>query len=113
VSLPSKVNSQKPPYTSFLTPSAEQVIQFNDSNGHWFNVVAAPYTLLDVAIGEEGAPNADGDQPTNLGVVHVYRNETYNVSFHRKGIAYTVVTNPDNDAAARLLPILQSWEFTN
>src|SRR5262245_50253429 len=53
----------------------EQIIQFNDGEGRWFNIVAAPYTQLDVAIGEEAAPNVDSDQSTSLGVVNVYRNE--------------------------------------
>jgi hypothetical protein len=92
---------------------AEQVIQFSDDNGHWLNVVAAPYTQLDVAIGEEGAPNTNTDQSATLGVVNVYRDNVYSVSFHRNRIAYSVVTNPDDEAVTRLLPILRSWEFTD
>jgi hypothetical protein len=72
--------------------------------------VAAPYSQLDVGTGEEGVPNIDNDQPTNLGVVNVYRDNMYSVSFHRNGIAYTI-TSGANDAATWLLPILQSWEF--
>jgi hypothetical protein len=63
-----------------------------------------------VGTGEEGVPNIDNDQPTNLGVVNVYRDNMYSVSFHRNGIAYTI-TSGANDAATWLLPILQSWEF--
>ena len=89
---------------------AEQIIQFNNGNGRWFSVVAAPYTQLDVGIGEEGAPNTNTDQSTSLGVVNVYRDNVYSVSFHRNGIAYSVVTS-DNESW--LVPILQSWEFTD
>ena len=88
---------------------AEQIIQFNDGNGRWFSVVAAPYTQLDVGTGKEGAPDTNTDQSTTLGVVNVYRDNLYSVSFHRNGIAYSVTTESDE---SWLLPILQSWEFT-
>jgi hypothetical protein len=79
------------------------------------NILATPYTQMDVALGEEGTPDANTDQSTNLGIVNVYRDDMYSVSFHRNGIMYTVTTG-DIDAdrnALWLLPILQSWQFTN
>jgi hypothetical protein len=64
-----------------------------------------------VGTGAEGIPNTITDQSTNLGIVLVSRDNVYSASFHRNSIAYTVVTNPDD--ADWLLPILQSWQFTN
>jgi hypothetical protein len=89
----------------------EELIQFSDDSGRWFTVVAAPYTELDVASGEEFLPNSASDQSTTLGVVKVHRDNTCTASFVRNGIAYSVVTNVDG--ADWLLPILQSWAFTN
>jgi hypothetical protein len=65
---------------------------------------------MDVALGEEGAPNAASDQSTSLGIINVYHADTLAFAFHRNGVAYTVTALPDDETW--LLPILQSWEFT-
>jgi hypothetical protein len=65
---------------------------------------------MDVALGEEGAPSPTTDQSTTLGVINVYHEDTVAYSFHRHGIAYTITTLPGSETW--LLPILQSWEFT-
>ncbi len=90
----------------------EQIIQFSDASAdHVFEISAAPYSQMDVALGEEGTPNNSDDQPTTLGIVNVYHDDTFNVGFHRKGIAYSVTAV--SGAEPWLIPILQSWEFTN
>ena len=90
----------------------EQIIQFSDATAdHLFEISAAPYSQMDVALGEEGTPNNSDDQPTTLGIVNVYHDDTFNVGFHRKGIAYSVTAV--SGAEPWLIPILQSWEFTN
>ena len=90
----------------------EQIIQFSDATAdHLFEISVAPYSQMDVALGEEGTPNNSDDQPTTLGIVNVYHNDTLNVGFHRKGIAYSVTAV--SGAEPWLIPILQSWEFTN
>jgi len=90
----------------------EQIIQFSDASAnHMFEIAAAPYSQMDVALGEEGAPSSNEDQPANLGIVNVYHEDAFSVGFHRKGIAYTITAV--SDAGAWLIPILQSWEFTN
>jgi hypothetical protein len=90
----------------------EQVIQFSDASAeHIFEISAAPYSQMDVALGEEGTPNDSDDQPTTLGIVNVYHDNTFNVGFHHKGIAYSVTAVSGADPW--LIPILQSWEFTN
>ena len=90
----------------------EQIIQFSDATAdHLFEISAAPYSQMDVAIGEEGTPNNSDDQPTTLGIVNVYHDDTFNVGFHHKGIAYSVTAV--SGAEPWLIPILQSWEFTN
>ena len=75
-------------------------------------VVGIEDLSLDVATGEEGTANTNTDQPTGLGVVTVYRDNVFAVSFHRNGVAYTV-TAADPDQMTWLLPILQSWQFTD
>jgi hypothetical protein len=93
-------------------PGDGQTIQFSDASAHKiFEVTAEPYMQMDVALGEEGAPGASSDQSTTLGVINVYHADTLAYSFHRHGIAYTVTTLPGNEGW--LLPILQSWEFTD
>src|SRR5258706_547001 len=90
----------------------EQIIQFSDATAdHLFEISAAPYSQMDVALGEEGTPNNSDDQPTTLGIVNVYHDDTFNVGFHRKGIAYSVtaVSGP----GPWPIPILHSWEATN
>src|SRR5437870_6647400 len=53
-----------------------QIIQFSDPNAdHVFEVLAAPYSQMDVALGEEGAPNSVSDQSTNLGIIDVYHDD--------------------------------------
>src|SRR5262249_21795590 len=56
-------------------------------------------------------PNGADDQSTDLGVVNVLYDDNFDVTFHRKGISYEVHSQPD--AKPWLLPILQSWDFTN
>ena len=89
-----------------------QTSQFSDATGdHTFEITAEPYTEMDVALGEEGAPSNTADQSTNLGIVNVYHDDTFSVTFHRNGIGYTITAV--SDAEPWLIPILQSWEFTN
>jgi hypothetical protein len=99
-------------YAEYDGPGQDsQTIQFSDATADKiFEVTAEPYTQMDVALGEEGTPNPTSDQSTTLGVINVYHADTLAFSFHRKGIAYTVTTLPGNENW--LLPILQSWEFT-
>jgi hypothetical protein len=93
-------------------PGDSQTIQFTDATADkTFEVSAEPYTQMDVALGEEGAPNASSDQSTTLGIINVYHADTLAFAFHRNGVAYTVTTLPENESW--LLPILQSWEFTD
>jgi hypothetical protein len=99
-------------FAEYDGPGDSQTIQFSDASAHKiFEVSAEPYTQMDVALGEEGAPNASSDQSTTLGIINVYHQDTVAYSFHRNGIAYTVTTLPGSEAW--LLPILQSWEFTD
>src|SRR6266853_1984518 len=85
----------------------EQIIQFSDGTAdHLFEISAAPYSQMDVALGEEGTPNNSDDQPTTLGIVNVYHDDTFNAGFHRKGIAYSVTAV--SGAEPWLVPILQS-----
>jgi hypothetical protein len=89
-----------------------QIIQFSDPQAdHVFEIYAAPYTQMDVALGEEGAPNDASDQPTNLGIINVYHDDMLRYAFHKTGIGYTITAMPGE--GSWLLPILQSWEFTN
>jgi hypothetical protein len=91
----------------------EEILQFSDSNAdHVFQIEAAPYTQMDVALGEEGSPNGADDQSTQLGIVNVVRLDNFDVSFHHKGITYSV-SSVGPDVKTWLLPILQSWDFTN
>jgi hypothetical protein len=89
-----------------------ELIQLSTRDGfHMFEVRATPYSQMDVALGEEGGPSNFSDQPTKLGIVNVYRDGLYGVAFQRNGIAYVVTSILDHDDW--LLPILQSWEFTD
>jgi hypothetical protein len=91
----------------------EQVIEFsNPDASRVFGVVAAPYTELDVGTGEEAPPGTATDQSEQLGIVTISHEDNVRVSFHRNGITYTV-SSIQPDAQAWLLPILQSWQFTN
>jgi hypothetical protein len=65
-----------------------------------------------VGTGEEAPPGSATDQSTQLGIVTVFHEDNESVAFHRNGIAYTV-SSIQPDAQAWLLPILQSWQFTN
>jgi hypothetical protein len=64
---------------------------------------------MDVALAEEAAAGSEGDQDTNLGIVNVYHDDAF--AFHRNDIEYTITAL--GNAEPRLLPILQSWQFTN
>jgi hypothetical protein len=89
-----------------------QTLQFSDGTpDHTFEIVASPYTQMDVALGEEGTLVDSTDQGTDLGIINVFHDDTYSVAFHRKGVEYTITTTADNETW--LLPIIQSWEFTN
>jgi hypothetical protein len=46
-----------------------------------------------------------------LGIINVYRDDTLSFTFHRNGISYAVTALPEDEPW--LLPILQSWEFTD
>jgi hypothetical protein len=70
-----------------------------------------PASLCPYSGAHEGAPSRASDQSTTLGVISVYHADTVAYSFHRHGIAYTMTTLPDNETW--VLPILQSWEFTD
>ena len=76
-------------------PGDGEKLQASDTNADKiFEVTIAPFTLLDVAIGEEGAANTNFDQPETLGIVRVIRDDTFNVSFVKNAVAYTVTTMP-------------------
>ena len=94
-------------------PGGKQIVMFTGPNSNDdFEIIAEPYTQLDVALGTEGAPDTGTDQPTTLGVINAYHDDIYSVSFHRNAIAYTVSSGALS-AETWLLPILQSWEFTD
>jgi hypothetical protein len=69
-----------------------QLIQFSDPNAdHVFEIIAAPYTQMDVALGREGDPNdALSDQPLTLALNNVYHDDMLRYAFHRNGIEYTL-----------------------
>ena len=99
-------------FVEYDGPVHSQIIQFSDqSAAKLFQITALPYMQMDVALGTEGSPVGTSDQSTALGVINVYRDDTVAYSFHRNGIAYTVTALPESERW--LLPILQSWEFTN
>ena len=56
-------------------------------------------------------PMGTSDQSTTLGIINVHRDDTVAYAFQRNGVAYTVMTLPGSEGW--LLPVLQSWEFTN
>ena len=94
-------------------PGGKQIVMFTGPNSNDdFEIIAEPYTQLDVALGAEGAPDTGTDQSTTLGVINAYHDDIYSVSFHRNGIAYTVSSGA-LAAETWLLPVLQSWEFTD
>jgi hypothetical protein len=87
-----------------------QTLQFTDATAdNLFQITAEPYTDLDVALGEEGAASTAADQPDTLGIVHVFRNDMFEITFVKNGISYVVQTLPEN--ATSTLDILKSWEF--
>ena len=93
-------------------PDAGQKIQFSDPTADKiFEITTAPFTVLDVAIGEESAPTTNSDQSTQLGIVRVIRDDTFNVSFIKDGVAYTVTTMAQLETW--LTNILKTWQFTD
>jgi hypothetical protein len=99
-------------FVEYDGPGDSQTIQFSDAAaGKLFEINAEPYTEMDVALGEEATPRTTSDQSTTLGVINVYHADTLAFAFHHNGIAYTLTTLPESKEW--LLPILQSWEFTN
>jgi hypothetical protein len=99
-------------FAEYDGPGDSQTIQFSDATaGKLFEISAEPYTEMDVALGEEAAPRTTSDQSTTLGVINVYRADTLAFAFHRNGIVYTITTLPASESW--LLPILQSWQFTD
>jgi hypothetical protein len=87
-----------------------QTIQFAGPRGNnQFQVSAWPYQDLDVALGDEAPAGKSFDQPDTLGVVRVFHDDMFEITFVKNGISYLVQTLPDNTAST--LDILKSWEF--
>jgi hypothetical protein len=85
-------------------------IQFIDAQGNdQFQVSARPYQDLDVALGEEAPAGTASDQPDTLSIVHVFRNDLFEITFVKNGISYLVQSLPEN--ATSTLDILKSWQF--
>jgi len=87
-----------------------QTMQFTDATAdNLFQITAEPYTDLDVVLGAEAPAGSASDQPDTLGIVHVFRNDLFEITFVKDGISYVVQTLPEN--ATSTLDILTSWEF--
>jgi hypothetical protein len=98
---------------SYEQPGGGETLQFLDERGEYeFEISAWPYTALDVALGEEGAPGTHTDQPESLGVVNLIRADTLHVSFHKNGVAYIITALPDYEEQLKA-DILPSWQFTD
>jgi|KBSSwiStaDraftv2_1062776.scaffolds.fasta_scaffold458075_2 hypothetical protein len=99
-------------FAEYDGPESSQTVQFTDQAADkLFQITGLPYMQMDVALGTEGTPSGASDQSTTLGIIDVHRDDTVAYTFHRNGIAYTVTTLRGSESW--LLPILQSWEFTN
>ena len=70
---------------------------------------AEPYTDLDVALGKEAQAGNISDRPDTLGIVHVFRNDLFEITFVKNGISYVVQGLPES--ATSTLDVLKSWEF--
>jgi hypothetical protein len=87
-------------------------VQFMDAAGDKELIISAwPYTQLDVTLGRLGEPSGASDQPDNLEIVDVMRDDLFTVLFQKNGIRYAVVTLPEQEAW--LADLLQSWQFTD
>lgn len=85
-------------------------IQFNDPQGNeLFQVSVWPYRDLDVALGEETPAGSASDQPDELGIVHAFHDDMFELAFVKNGVGYVVQSPPDN--ATSTLDILKSWQF--
>jgi hypothetical protein len=70
-------------------------------------VSAWPYAEPDVGLGEEGAASTASDQPDELGIVHVFRNDLAEFTFVSHGISHIVGALPENETIT--LDSLRSW----
>jgi hypothetical protein len=85
-------------------------VQFNDVSGAYqFEVSAWPYSDLDIALGEEAPAGTAADEPDTLGIVRVYRDDMFEMTFVKNGISYNVRTLPEDGTTT--LNILKSWQF--
>jgi hypothetical protein len=102
--IPSNITAEKTDDRSGTT------IQFLEPTGNTlFQVSAWPYQDLDVALGEEGTPGSNSDQGDTLGIVHVFHDDMFEITFVKNGISYNVQAVPEN--ATSTLDILKSWQF--
>jgi hypothetical protein len=91
-------------------PDGGQSIQLLDPLGNVeIQIGTTPYTQLDVALGEEGAPSNTADQSSELGVVNVFRGDIVKVWFVKDGTFYIVSAMPQNEP--QLMQILKTWQF--
>jgi hypothetical protein len=87
-----------------------QTMQFTDAAAsNLFEITVEPYADFDVSLGEEATAGSAGDQPSTLGIVHVFHDDLFEVTFVKNGISYVVQALPEN--ATSTLEILKSWEF--
>ncbi len=95
-------------HASAFDAPGNETIQFLDAAGNYQFQVGAwrLYEDLDVALGEEGAPGASANQGDTLGIVHVFHNDIFEVTFVKNGISYVVQSLPEN--ATSTLDILRS-----
>ena len=84
-------------------------VQFTDATGDKELIVSAwPYTQLDLTLGQEGIPSGASDQPDNLEVVNVLRDDLFKVLFTKNGTLYVVTTLHEYEAW--LTDILTTWQ---
>jgi hypothetical protein len=89
-----------------------ETVQFMDASGDYeFQISAWPYSQLDVNLGRIGEPSGASDQPDQLEIVDVVRNDLFTVLFQKNGVRYAVVTLPEQEAW--LTELLTTWQFTD
>jgi hypothetical protein len=97
--------------TNYAQPGGT-TIQFTDATGdEQFQISAWPYK--DLVVHTDGfrvqPPSSDGDVPDELGTVHVFHTDLFEITFVKNGMSYNVQAFPDH--ATSTLSILKSWQF--
>lgn len=87
-----------------------QEFTFSDASSEkQFVISVAPYEQLDLTLNHLQDPSTVADQPSDLEIVNVLREDTFKVWFTKNGVLYVVLALDEHEAW--LTDLLQSWQF--